>query len=187
MNPMHARPKALLVDDRRDNLIALEAMLQSLPLDTIPVGSGEEALKQLLIDDFAVILLDAQMPDMDGFETAEHIKRRERTRNVPIIFLTAGDRDAQLAMRGYAVGAVDYLTKPFEPWILRAKVSVLVDLWLKTRQLESDAESGQRRLMEGRHLVDAVDQAVALLDQGDPDEAVRILRHAADRAREPFR
>ena len=77
--------------------------------------SGEEALKQLLVDDFAVILLDAQMPDMDGFETASHIKRRERTRHVPIIFLTAADRDAQLALRGYAAGAVDYLTKPFDP------------------------------------------------------------------------
>jgi len=186
MNATHPRPKALLVDDRRDNLIALEAMLQSLPLDTIAVGSGEEALKQLLIDDFAVILLDAQMPDMDGFETAEHIKRRERTRNVPIIFLTAGDRDAQLAMRGYAVGAVDYLTKPFEPWILRAKVSVLVDLWLKTRQLENDTEPAQRRLLEGRHLLDAVDQAIALLDQGDGVQAVRVLRQAADRARQPF-
>ena len=161
-------------------------MLQSLPLDTVAVGSGEEALKQLLIDDFAVIVLDAQMPDMDGFETAEHIKRRVRTRSVPIIFLTAGDRDAQLAMRGYAVGAVDYLTKPFEPWILRAKVSVLVDLWMKTRQLDNDAESAQRRLWEGRQLVSAVDQAVALLDNGDADQAVRVLRQAADRAREPF-
>jgi CheY-like chemotaxis protein len=186
MNAAHARPKALLVDDRHDNLTALEAMLQSLPLDTVAVGSGEEALKQLLIDDFAVIVLDAQMPDMDGFETAEHIKRRVRTRSVPIIFLTAADRDAQLAMRGYAVGAVDYLTKPFEPWILRAKVSVLVDLWMKTRQLDNDAESAQRRLWEGRQLVSAVDQAVALLDNGDADQAVRVLRQAADRAREPF-
>jgi AmiR/NasT family two-component response regulator len=89
-------------------------------------------------------------------------------------------------MRGYAVGAVDYLTKPFEPWILRAKVSVLVDLWLKTRQLENDTEPAQRRLLEGRHLVDAVDQAIALLDQGDGVQAVRVLRQAADRARQPF-
>ena len=98
--------------------------------------SGEAALKQLLVDDFAVILLDAQMPDMDGFETASHIKRRERTRHVPIIFLTAADRDAQLALRGYAVGAVDYLTKPFDPWVLRAKVSIFVELWTKTQQLQ---------------------------------------------------
>ena len=116
-------------------------------MQSVAVESGEAALKQLLVDDFAVILLDAQMPDMDGFETASHIKRRERTRHVPIIFLTAADRDAQLALRGYAVGAVDYLTKPFDPWVLRAKVSVFVELWMKTRQLaaQSDAGPGARR------------------------------------------
>ena len=187
MNAAYARPRALLVDDRRDNLTALEAMLLSLPVGTVAVSSGEEALKQLLIDDdFAVIILDAQMPDMDGFETAEHIKRRVRTRSVPIIFLTAGDRDAQLAMRGYAVGAVDYLTKPFEPWVLRAKVSVLIDLWAKSRQLESDAESAQRWLREGRQLVSTVDEAVALLDAGDADEAVSVLRQAAEQSRDAF-
>jgi CheY-like chemotaxis protein len=112
-------PRVLLVDDRRDNLIALEAILQGLPVYPVAVDSGEAALKQLLMDDFAVILLDAQMPDMDGFETANHIKQRERTRHVPIIFLTAADWDAQLALRGYAVGAIDWLTKPFDPWVLR--------------------------------------------------------------------
>jgi len=183
----HGQVFRLLVDDRRDNPSALEAMLVSMPVDTVAVGSGEEALKQLLIDDdYAVIILDAQMPDMDGFETAEHIKRRVRTRSVPIIFLTAVDRDAQLAMRGYAVGAVDYLTKPFEPWILRAKVSVLVDLWMKTHQLENDAESAQRRLREGRRLVSALDQAVVLLNDRDADEAVRVLSQAADQSRDAF-
>jgi CheY-like chemotaxis protein len=164
--------KALLVDDRRDNLIALEAILQGLPVEPVAVESGEAALKQLLIDDFAVILLDAQMPEMDGFETASHIKQRERTRHVPIIFLTAADRDAQLALRGYAAGAVDYLTKPFDPWILRAKVSVFVELWTKTRQLEAQAE-GARQL---RALVAAVDEAVAVLRTGtDPGRALEIL------------
>src|SRR6266511_323752 len=103
--PEVVQAKALLVDDRKDNLIALEAILQGLPVEPVAVESGAAALKQLLIDDFAVILLDAQMPEMDGFETASHIKQRERTRHVPIIFLTAADRDAQLALRGYAVGA----------------------------------------------------------------------------------
>lgn len=167
-----APAKALLVDDRRDNLIALEAILQGLPVEAVAVESGEAALKQLLIDDFAVILLDAQMPEMDGFETASHIKQRERTRHVPIIFLTAADRDAQLALRGYAAGAVDYLTKPFDPWILRAKVSVFVELWTKTRQLEAQAE-GVRQL---RALVAAVDEAAAVLRTGtDPDRALEIL------------
>ena len=165
-------PRVLLVDDRRDNLIALEAILQGLPVEPVAVDSGEAALKQLLLDDFAVILLDAQMPEMDGFETASHIKQRERTRHVPIIFLTAADRDAQLALRGYAAGAVDYLTKPFDPWILRAKVSVFVELWTKTRLLEAQADAARQL----RAMVTAVDEAVAVLRTGaEPERALAIL------------
>jgi CheY-like chemotaxis protein len=173
--------KALLVDDRRENLLALEAILQGLPVQSIAVESGEAALKQLLVDDFAVILLDAQMPDMDGFETASHIKRRERTRHVPIIFLTAADRDAQLALRGYAVGAVDYLTKPFDPWVLRAKVSVFVELWAKTRQLTTQSAAAREREAQWRALTDAVDAATALLRSDDADgrdRAVELLEQA---------
>src|SRR4030095_4265611 len=92
------RAKALLVDDRRDNLMALEAILQGLPVQPVAVESGEAALKQLLVDDFAVILLDAQMPNMDGFETASHIKRRERTRHGPIILLTAAEHGAHVGL-----------------------------------------------------------------------------------------
>ncbi|MEJ3748365.1 response regulator [Actinomycetes bacterium KLBMP 9797] len=165
--------KALLVDDRRDNLIALEAILQGLPVRAVAVESGEAALKQLLVDDFAVILLDAQMPNMDGFETAGHIKRRERTRHVPIIFLTAADRDAQLALRGYSVGAVDYLTKPFDPWVLRAKVSVFVDLWNKTQQLHAQSEAVRERDTQFRALTEAVDEATALLRGPDADARER--------------
>ncbi len=173
--PDGAPAKALLVDDRRDNLIALEAILQGLPVEPVAVESGAAALKQLLIEDFAVILLDAQMPEMDGFETASHIKQRERTRHVPIIFLTAADRDAQLALRGYAAGAVDYLTKPFDPWVLRAKVSVFAELWTKTRQLEAQADSARQL----RSLVAAVDEAVAVLRSGtDPERALEILEAA---------
>ena len=163
--------KALLVDDRRDNLIALEAMLQGLPVETVAVDSGEAALKRLLTDDFALILLDAQMPGMDGFETAEHIKRRERTRHIPIIFLTAADRDAQLAVRGYAAGGVDYLTKPFDPWALRGKVSVFVDLWNKNQQVRRQAASWRR-------LATATDDALKLLRDGDITEAVTVLEAA---------
>ncbi len=169
--------KVLLVDDRRDNLIALEAILQGLALETVAVDGGEAALKQLLIEDYAVILLDAQMPDMDGFETASHIKQRERTRHVPIIFLTAADREAHLAVRGYAVGAVDYLTKPFDPWVLRAKVSVFVELWKKNRQLEAYGEAARRY----RTLASAVDEVLPLLVGDDPQRATRaadILQRA---------
>jgi CheY-like chemotaxis protein len=169
--------KALLVDDRRDNLLALEAILQGLPVQAVAVESGEAALKQLLVDDFAVILLDAQMPNMDGFETASHIKRRERTRHVPILFLTAADRDAQLALRGYAVGAVDYLTKPFDPWVLRAKVSIFVELWTKTQQLRAQADATRERDAQFRRLADTVDEAARALraGPGDPDAAARAL------------
>src|SRR4051812_16040185 len=169
--------KALLVDDRRENLMALEAILQGLPVQSVAVESGEAALKQLLVDDFAVILLDAQMPNMDGFETASHIKRRERTRHVPILFLTAADRDAQLALRGYAVGAVDYLTKPFDPWVLRAKVSVFVELWTKTQQLRAQAEAVREREAQFKALADRVDEATRILRGGpaDPEVAARAL------------
>lgn len=178
---MSGTAKALLVDDRKENLVALEAILQGLPVKSVAVESGEAALKQLLVDDFAVILLDAQMPDMDGFETASHIKRRERTRHVPIIFLTAADRDAQLALRGYAAGAVDYLTKPFDPWVLRAKVAVFVDLWTKSRQLAAHSEEVRQRDARVRTLTEAIDAATALLRADEPggrERAVEVLERA---------
>jgi CheY-like chemotaxis protein len=123
------RPKILLVDDRPENLLALEAILASLDADLVRAGSGEEALGALLRAEFALILLDAQMPGMDGFETAARIKRRTRTKDVPIIFLTAVDKELSSSYRGYVAGGADYIAKPFDPWILRAKVQVFVDLW----------------------------------------------------------
>jgi CheY-like chemotaxis protein len=160
--------KVLLVDDRNDNLVALQAILQGMPLVTVAVDSGEAALKQLLLDDFALILLDAHMPGMDGFETATHVKSRDRTRQIPIIFLTAADRDARLALRGYAAGAVDYLTKPFDPWILRAKVSVFVEMWAKNVRLQQQAERMDR-------LESAARKALAALRDGDTQSAVEAL------------
>lgn len=178
--------RVLLVDDRSENLLALEAILQGLPVATIAVTSGEEALKRLLSEDFAAILLDAQMPGMDGFETARHIKQREKTRHTPIIFLTAADRDAHLAMRGYSVGAVDYITKPFDPWMLRTKVKVFIDLWSQGQALRSTSERTRdlreredgliRRLREahaslrdwakGREADPEIDRILELLEPG---------------------
>lgn len=140
------RAKILLVDDRPENLLALEAILQSLDHELVRANSGEEALKRLLVDDFALILLDVQMPGMDGFETAAHIKQRERTRHVPIVFLTAIDREPAHAFRGYAAGAVDYLAKPFDPWVLRAKVAVFVELFEKNRLLAVQAQQLRHQL-----------------------------------------
>ncbi|MEV4579232.1 response regulator [Nonomuraea jabiensis] len=136
---MPDRTKILLVDDREENLIALEAILSSLDLVPVRARSGEEALKALLNTEFALILLDVRMPGMDGFETAAHIKRRERTRNIPIIFLTVVDSAPDYAFRGYAAGAVDYLTKPFDPWVLRAKVSVFTELYNMNKRLAEQA------------------------------------------------
>jgi CheY-like chemotaxis protein len=139
------KARILLVDDRAENLIALEAILSSLNQQLVPVRSGEAALKALLTEEFAVILLDVVMPGMDGFETAAHIKRRARTHDVPIIFLTAAGAEPDHAFRGYAAGAVDYIAKPFDPWVLRAKVAVFVDLYMKNRQLREQADLLRRQ------------------------------------------
>ena len=139
-------PKILIVDDRPENLLALEAILQGLGHVLVKAHSGEEALKRLLSEDFALILLDVQMPGMDGFETATHIKQRERTRDVPIVFLTAIDGEAHQAFRGYAAGAVDYLSKPFDPWVLRAKVGVFIELYERRRELAGQADDLRRQL-----------------------------------------
>ncbi|HET9605033.1 MAG TPA: response regulator [Gemmatimonadales bacterium] len=132
--------RILLVDDQPANLVALKAILEGISPHIVMARSGREALKQLLLADFAVILLDVKMPEMDGFETATLIRERERSRNTPIIFLTAADRDAQMAVRGYAVGAVDYLIKPVVPEFVRSKVSVFVELARKNAELVRQAE-----------------------------------------------
>src|SRR5215207_5578662 len=140
----------LLVDDQPANLVALEAMLQGLGQNLIRAESGREALKWLLTHDFAVILLDVKMPDMDGFETATLIRQREKSRHTPILFLTAADNSQKQAVRGYAVGAVDYLVKPVVPEIVRSKVAVFVELAKKSellrRQSQLLAESEQAAL-----------------------------------------
>ncbi|MGW8377343.1 response regulator [Streptomyces sp. ODS28] len=146
---MVQKAKILLVDDRPENLLALEAILSALDQTLVRASSGEEALKALLTDDFAVILLDVQMPGMDGFETAAHIKRRERTRDIPIIFLTAINHGPHHTFRGYAAGAVDYISKPFDPWVLRAKVSVFVELYMKNVQLREQAALLRLQLESG--------------------------------------
>ncbi|MFD6246360.1 response regulator [Streptomyces roseolus] len=185
---MVQKAKILLVDDRPENLLALEAILSALDQTLVRASSGEEALKALLTDDFAVILLDVQMPGMDGFETAAHIKRRERTRDIPIIFLTAINHGPHHTFRGYAAGAVDYISKPFDPWVLRAKVSVFVELYMKNcklreqaallrLQLEGGGEGGQGKEAAGllaelsARLAAVEEQAEALSKQLDDESA----------------
>jgi len=163
----------LLVDDRPENLLALEAALEPLHQELVSVQSGEAALRELLHRDFACILLDVQMPDMDGFETAELIKGRPRTATIPIIFLTAISKDEWHVFRGYSTGAVDYILKPFDPDVLRSKVSVFIDLWQKgerlkehERRLREEAVGTVRRESEERYrrLADAMPQIVWATD-----------------------
>lgn len=130
----------LLVDDRPENLMALETVLADPALILVKAASGHEALRQVLRQDFAVILLDVQMPGMDGFETAELIRRRHRSQHTPIIFVTALGRSEQDVFKGYTVGAVDYIIKPFNPDIVRAKVRVFADLYRLRRQVNRQAE-----------------------------------------------
>jgi len=136
--------KILLVDDRPANLLTLESILEDLGQDMVKASSGKEALRHLLKEDYAVILLDVKMPEMDGFETAALIRERERSRHTPIVFLTAHKDDEQL-FRGYYAGAVDFLYKPINPEVLRSKVSVFVDLSLKTELLRQQAQILQTR------------------------------------------
>ncbi|HEX2554961.1 MAG TPA: response regulator [Microvirga sp.] len=149
----HASPgpvtaKILAVDDDRRNLLAVEEMLRAPGVEVVTADSGEAALRQVLQDDFAVILLDVQMPRIDGYEVAGMIRARQRSSRVPIIFLTAFNKDDLHVFRGYTAGAVDYVFKPIEPLILKSKVDVFVDLYRKTEEIRRQGEEERRLLME---------------------------------------
>jgi signal transduction histidine kinase len=137
--PSGSGASVLVVDDHPPNLLAVEAILEPLGHRLVMVTSGQEALRCLLREDFALILLDVQMAGMDGLETATLIKGPERTRHIPIMFLTAFNRDTEHIFKGYRHGAVDYLLKPIEPELLRAKVTVFVDLYLQSQQIKRQA------------------------------------------------
>ena len=184
----------LLVDDRPENLLALEAILEPLGEHLVRATSGEEALKEVLRRDFAVILLDVQMPGMNGFEVAQLIKSRERTRAIPIIFLTAISKEEAYVFRGYEVGAVDYMSKPFQPDILRSKVAVFVDLFRKQDQIRRQEEllrASQRRELELRHraelqetqarMAEVVRSALDAIIVFDESRRVTLFNAAAER------
>lgn len=179
------RAGILLVDDMEDNLIALEAVLASLDEPLVRARSGEEAMEALLRQRFALVLLDVRMPGMDGFETAANIKRLDEAKDVPIIFLTGADDEPGFAFRGYATGAADYLTKPFDPWVLRAKVRVFLELHRKNQQL---ARLLARRPPRGAEFLLRLDALARDLDREDPPDTatlrdrVRELREQIGRA-----
>ncbi|MDQ3646908.1 MAG: PAS domain S-box protein [Actinomycetota bacterium] len=170
---MTRQASVLLVDDRPANLLTLEAVLEPLDLNLVRATSGEEALKQVLKDDFAVILMDVQMPGLDGFETVTYIKQLEKTRHIPIIFITAISKEAPHVFKGYEVGAVDYLPKPFHPSVLRSKVSVFVDLYQKTAAL---AESEKRLLAVNLDLQSEVEQRKTAMESlADSESRLRAV------------
>jgi PAS domain S-box-containing protein len=158
----------LLVDDRPENLLALEAILEPLGQTLLFANSGEDALRRLLRHDVAVILLDVQMPELDGFETARLIKQRERTSHVPIIFVTAISKDEEQVFLGYSAGAVDYVFKPFNPDVLRSKVAVFIELHEKNEQLRLQAE--QLKEQELAELRRESEERYRFLAEAQPDQ-----------------
>jgi diguanylate cyclase (GGDEF)-like protein len=181
--PGLGRANVLLVDDRAANLLALEEVLRPLGQHLVRATSGHEALRCLLRDDFAVILLDVHMPGLDGFETAAQIKQRERSRHIPIIFLTAVSRDPHQALQGYSAGAVDYLSTPFDPAVLRSKVSVFVDLYLERRRAQAAEQAlshqafhdSLTKLPNRALLLDRLTHALARQERRPGDTAVLFV------------
>ena len=162
------RPRILAVDDDERNLLAIREVLAGTG-DVVCAQSGEEALRFLLKEEFAVILLDVLMPGLDGYETAALVRQREQSKSTPIIFLTAINKEDAHMLRGYDAGAVDYVFKPFDPVMLRSKVSVFVELYEKTKQIEQKAIREQKLLEE------------ALKSQSEKLEAIRELRRSEER------
>jgi response regulator RpfG family c-di-GMP phosphodiesterase len=135
--------KILLVDDEPANLVSLEAILEDEGLELLKAESGPEALKMLLNEDVSLVLLDVQMPEMDGFEVAELMRNRKNTQNIPIIFVTAISKEDQYVFKGYQVGAVDYLFKPLDPTILKSKVDFFLKLDRERRELQEKLKEAQ--------------------------------------------
>ncbi|WP_406337140.1 two-component system response regulator [Streptomyces sp. NBC_00649] len=191
----------LIVDDMEENLVALEAVLGSLAR-VVRAHSGEAALKAMLRQEFAVALIDVLMPGMNGFETAANIKGLDQTKDIPIILLTGAAVDPNYAYRGYTVGAADFLIKPFDPWLLRTKVNVFLELHRKNRQLAEQAEQltrllavdvptkpaeEQHRLAEVEHQLAQVQsllrerEGTDALDAADLADRIAVLERAVGR------
>jgi signal transduction histidine kinase len=189
----------LLVDDLEENLLALEALLRRDGLICLKARSGEEALELLLVHDIALALLDVQMPGMDGFELAEYMRGNDRTRHVPIIFVTAGSADLQRRFRGYEAGAVDFIQKPIEADILRSKAAVFFDLYDQRRQIVAQRDelvklagalqAADRRKNEFlailghelRNPIAALGAGLHLLERREGTDAAREIRGRMDR------
>lgn len=176
--------KCLLVDDREENLVALSALLEGNDVEVLKAHSGAEALELLLANDVALAFLDVQMPEMDGFKLAELMRGSERTRHVPLIFVTAGNRDRHRLFKGYELGAVDFLYKPLEPDILRNKADVFFQLYRQKQQLVQELQQRTEALRfnemfaavlghDLRNPLSAILSAAQLLELRSTDESVR--------------
>lgn len=160
----------LLVDDNKEGLLSLETVLKRPQYNLVTASSGEEALARILNHDFAVILMDVQMPGLDGFETVALIKQREKSKNIPVIFVTAINKEEEFVHRGYQSGAIDYIFKPIDPYILSSKVAAFVELYLKNQQIRQ-----QNELLRQSEIRDRARQITAL-----QLESLNRYRHLAD-------
>jgi CheY-like chemotaxis protein len=142
---MSEKVDILLVDDRPENLLVLEGLLDCPEFNLVKAGSGNEALSLLLDHDFALVLLDVQMPEMDGFETAELMRGMEKTKQVPIIFVTAISMESRHVFKGYESGAVDYLFKPIEPIFLKTKVKVFCELYKQRKIIQEQLDEIEKK------------------------------------------
>ena len=183
--PEHEKVSILLVDDHPENLLALEALLSNLGQNLVRAESGIEALRLLLHHEFALILLDVDMPAINGFETAELIRQRDRSRHTPIIFLTAVNKTEQHVFKGYQLGAVDYLTKPFVPEVLRSKVIAFVELHKKTEEVKRQSKLLQQMNVELESeknfistVLDTADSIIVVLD---PEQKIVRASRAFER------
>jgi signal transduction histidine kinase len=180
MTPAASLTSILIVDDDQGNLRALQELLANLGQNLVLANSGEDALRRVLKQDFAVILLDARMPGVDGFETAKLIRERPRSRHTPIIFITGAYEDVGSVFRGYEVGAVDYIVKPLDPRVLKSKVSVFVELHAKNAALQQEIAEHkltEQRLRESQENLRAL---AARLQSVREEEQIRIAREVHD-------
>jgi two-component system sensor histidine kinase/response regulator len=185
-------PKVLLVDDHTDNLTVLEAVLRSNDIELLKARSGAEALELVLIHEIAVALIDVQMPEMDGFELAQLMRGAEKSRRIPIVFITASSHNAQRVFNAYSLGAVDFIFKPVEPQILKTKVDVFVQLYRQKQQIAEQLEQ-QREMLRVNELLSAaiahdlrnplqtIAAGAALVSQKSKDE--HIVQLTAERIR----
>jgi len=164
------KAKILIVDDRPENLFVLESLIDEPDVELVRAGSGNEALAKVLDHDFALVLLDVQMPGMDGYEVAELMRSNRHTKNIPIIFVTAKNKEQASIFKGYDAGAVDYLFKPLEPVILKGKVGVFLELYRHKQELEEKTRELDKRLsdlQELKHLLEKTNEKLTLLSRMD--------------------